>query len=300
METEAPDGRVGVVMITRNRRDEALSNVARLRALPERPRVIVVDNASSDGTVEALSAQGEATVLPLPRNLGAAGRTLGMLLLATPYVAFADDDSWWDPGAIRLAADVLDTHPRVAVVCGSILTGTPEGLDPICEEMRDSPVGNGEAPGPDLVSFLAGASVIRRCPYMRAGGFEARLLIGGEEELLATDLLTAGWRLVYVPEVVAHHHASTVRDAHGRRRIGIRNTLWTTWLRRPLRSVVRRTSHLVVRLPRDRVSLLGVADAVRGVGWVLTERRTVPREVESKLQLVEQAQLQSKARRYVS
>ncbi|MDO0931403.1 hypothetical protein QQY66_06815 [Streptomyces sp. DG2A-72] len=31
----------------------------------------------------------------------------------TPYVAFSDDDSWWTPGALRQAADLLDVHPRL-------------------------------------------------------------------------------------------------------------------------------------------------------------------------------------------
>ena len=52
------EGRVGVVMITDNRRVEALRSVGRLLplplslplSLPERPRVAVVDNGSPDGT----------------------------------------------------------------------------------------------------------------------------------------------------------------------------------------------------------------------------------------------------------
>jgi hypothetical protein len=34
------------------------------------------------------------------------GRTLGVRAATTPYVAFSDDDSWWEPGALQSAADL--------------------------------------------------------------------------------------------------------------------------------------------------------------------------------------------------
>ena len=85
-----------------------------------------------------------------------------------------------------------------------------------------------------------------------------------------------------------------------RRQHGIRNTLWFTWLRRPLPSALRRTTRLLRRLPRDRVSLLGVAEALTGLPWVLHERAVVPAHVEHGYRLLEDMQLNGKARRYVS
>src|SRR5215218_1885574 len=92
---------VSVVVITRNRRDDLLVNVPRLLALPERPPIIVVDNDSTDGSSDAVRNRfAEVHVEPLDRNAGAAGRNVGVALATTPYVAFADDDSWWQPGAL--------------------------------------------------------------------------------------------------------------------------------------------------------------------------------------------------------
>ena len=54
-----PDERIAVVMITYNRRDEALATIGRMLDLPERPRLVVVDNGSTDGTGEAI-AEDEA------------------------------------------------------------------------------------------------------------------------------------------------------------------------------------------------------------------------------------------------
>ncbi|MQA31958.1 glycosyltransferase family 2 protein [Modestobacter roseus] len=296
------DPRVAVVVITHNRRDELLLALTRLRGLPEQPHVVVVDNGSSDGTADAV--RGEHTWVELiasPENLGAVGRNLGVARLDTPYVAFCDDDTWWDPGSLRAAADAFDAHPRLAVVTARILVEPGGTEDPIVAELRDSPVvGADWLPGPALGSFLAGASVLRREAFDEVGGFDERLWLGGEEELMAGDLAARGWELCYLPELTIHHQASTARDPHKRRADGIRNTLWTTWLRRPFKPALRRTLHLLRTVPKDRVTARGLLAALRGLPWLVRERRVLPPHAEARFAALEAAQHRSTARRYVS
>lgn len=297
------DPRVGVVTITRNRRDEVTENVQRLLALPERPRIVVVDNASVDGTAEALRETfgdvDDVELIVLSRNAGAAGRNLGVRRIETPYVAFADDDSWWAPGSLSRAADLFDAHPRLALVTARILVGDAETTDAICDEMAASPLPRPpDVPGAPLLSFLAGASIVRRDAFLAAGGFEPRLVIGGEEELLAMDLATAGWAMSYIDDVSVHHRASKLRDPAGRRRVGIRNTLWVAWLRRPLPGAARHSLDLLHRLPADRVAAGGVAAALAGLPWVMRHRRVVPPDVERGLRTLAASQRRSTARQY--
>src|SRR5207248_9683683 len=106
-----PDPRVTVVVITRDRRESLARTLGRLAALPERPAVIVADNASRDGTAAMVRWQHpEVTLLALRRNAGAVARNIAVRLVTTPYVAFCDDDTWWEPGALRRCADVLHTR----------------------------------------------------------------------------------------------------------------------------------------------------------------------------------------------
>ena len=300
--TVARDPRVTVVVITRDRLDDLLASLAHLVALPERPRVLVMDNASADGTSTAVRRRfPEVEVVELERNIGGAARNLGARLAGTPYVAFCDDDSWWAPGALRRAADALDAHPRLAVVQGHILVGADERDDAICTEMAASPLAREPGlPGHPLLSFVACAAVVRAAALLSVGGFHARFGVGGEEEIVGHDLASEGWRLAYLPDVVAHHHASINRDAHLRRAHGIRNTLWTVWLRRPVPAATVRTARLLKRLPRDRVTLRGLWMAIAGAPWVVRERRVSAPAVEAARQLLEDQQLNSRARRYVS
>jgi hypothetical protein len=214
-------------------------------------------------------------------------------------VAFCDDDSWWAPGALSRAADLLDPRDRLAAVTARILVEPGATEDPIVEELRNSPIpGPRWLPGPALGSFLAAATVLRTDAFRAAGGFCPRLWLGGEEELLAADLAADGWWLAYAEELTVHHCPSPVRDSTRRRTHGIRNTLWFTWLRRPAPAALRRTLHLARTVPRDRASLRAFGEAAAGLPWVLRERTVLPPEVEARLELLDHAQRHSTARRY--
>lgn len=295
------DGRFAVVVITRNRRQELLRSLGRMTALPEKPDILVGDNGSTDGTCEA-AATGfpQVKLFRSTQNLGTIARNEIVKRLQTTYVAFCDDDMWWDPGALSLAADTLDAHDGLAAVTGRIIVEPGGQEDPIVPELSGSPVpAPGWLPGPALLGILAGASMLRISAFWEAGGFCSRLWLGGEEELLSIDLAARGWWMCYREDVVVHHAASPLRDSRERRRLGIRNTLWTTWLRRPLPSVLRRTKAIIASLPPDATSACAVAEALAGVPWVVRERRRVPAPVEYGLRLLEEPQRRSVARRYV-
>ncbi len=297
--------RVSVVMITYNRRPEVLRALERALALPERPAVYVVDNGSTDGTAEAIrerfGTDPRLTLIVSRQNLGAVGRNVAVDLVPTEFVAFCDDDTWWEPGAIQAAVEALAAHSRLGVVTARILVEPGAREDPINAELLHSPVrGPDWLPGPALGSFLAGASVMRTEAFRQVGGFSPRLWLGGEEELMAADLASAGWELCHLPHVVVHHQASKARDPHLRRRHGLRNTLWFTWLRRPLPAALRRTWQVLSTAPRDRVTAAAVGDALRGTGWVMRERRVLPDRVEERFLALEESQRTSAARQYVS
>jgi GT2 family glycosyltransferase len=281
----ASPARVAVIIATRNRGPELLGTLTRLRALDEQPPIVVVDNGSTDATAELVRTRCPGVqVVGLRRNHGGAARTVGARLVDSPYVAFSDDDSWWAPGALGRAVDLLDRHPRLAVLAARVLVGPDQRLDPVCDEMANSPLPPADdLPGPPVLGFIACGAVVRRAAFLEVGGFDVRLGVGGEEELLSVDLAARGWGLAYVEEVVAYHHPSPTRDPSGRRRIQVRNALWSAWLRRPLGGAARRTAHLAALAMHQPGAWSGVLLAMLGLPWVLRERRPVHRELEAAL-----------------
>lgn len=99
------------------------------------------------------------------------------------------------------------------------------------------------------------------------------------------------------PALTIQHAASAGRDSIRRPTVGLRNTLWFTWLRRPPRAALRRTGHLLRTVPRDAASARAFAQAARGLPWVLRERRPVTPEIERRLGALEHARRDSPARR---
>jgi len=295
-----PDPRIAVVMITRNGSERIGRSLERLIALPEAPEIVVVDNGSTDGTGEHVRARfPRVTVVALPDNRGAAGRNAGVAATGCPYIAFAEDDSWYEPGALPRAADVLDAHPAVGLIHAHTLVGEDRRPDPILRDMVDTPVpDDGTLPGHPIMSFLEGVSIVRRTAFEQAGGFDPRLLVGGPEEHLAAELLRHGWELRYVPDVVARHLPDHGSPGPTVRALGLRNTLWFAWLRRPWRSALRWTAHVISDSPRNAATLHGIAGALRGLPWVLRERRVLPPDVERRWALLDRQRMTSSARRY--
>lgn len=282
--------RVTVVIATRNRRPELLRTLGRLHRLPERPPVVVVDNASADGSAAAVREHFPAVTLRvLSRNAGAAARNTGVALAATPYVAFSDDDSWWDPGALSVAAAALDDDPRLGLIAARTLVGPAREPDPVNMLMARSPLrDDGTA---EVLGFMACASVVRKEAFLRAGGFSPLLFFVGEERLLSYDLASAGWARRYLPDVVAVHEPSAARPVpHLRYQAERRNMVLTAWLRRPAPVALAETLRLVrdaVGDPDDRHAL---AAAARKLPAALRSRRRLAPEIERKVRVLAAAQ----------
>ncbi|WP_437073705.1 glycosyltransferase family 2 protein [Streptomyces sp. enrichment culture] len=273
-------------MITRDRPAGLLRTLDALAALPERPPVIVVDNGT--GADRPLDHPAAPLVLRPGRNTGAVGRNLAARYATTPYVAFCDDDSWWSPGALRQAADLLDAHPRLGLLAARVLVGPDAAEDPMNAVLAASPLpGDDDLPGRPVLGFLACACVVRREAFLGAGGFSKLLFFGGEETLLAYDLAAAGWGVAYEPSLTARHDPDH-SGREGRGPLMRRNEVLTLWLRRPLPLAARAGA----RLAADAVT--GDAGARRALGGVLlrlpaalVRRRRLPDRVERAARLLD-------------
>lgn len=307
--TPDPRHRVTVVVMTRDRRESLARTLTELtRTEPTRteltrtatgsdrprgglPPVVVVDNGSADGTPDLVADRFPAVrLVTLPSNAGAMARNVGVALADTPYVAFSDDDSWWAPGALTRAADLLDAAPRLGVLVAQVRLpadgtapgdGTDSAVDPASVKAGLALLGHEpDLPGPSVAGFPACAAVVRRSAFLAAGGFSPVLGFGGEEELLSLDLAAAGWGQAYAGDVVAVHAPDSARDdADARWALQQRNSALTAWLRLPTSTAVRATGNLGLAALRDRTARPALWGLVRRLPRALGGRRQVPTAV---------------------
>ncbi len=101
--------------------ERAINSVANQTVRPH--EVILIDDASGDGTLEALLLLERAypewvKVVSLEHNQGAASaRNAGWELASEPYIAFLDSDDAWHPQKIEIQYSYMTAHPEV-VLCG--------------------------------------------------------------------------------------------------------------------------------------------------------------------------------------
>jgi len=280
---------ITVVIITRDRADSITRVLAELRALPEKFPIIVIDNASRDGTARTIRANfPEVQVIALRKNRGAIGRNIGVKEAKTPYIAFCDDDSWWGPSAMPRAIECFKKYPKVAIIAGEILVNKEEKLDPCCALLAKSPLPRRVAmPGPAILGFIGCGVFARRSAFEEVGGYNKWISFSGEEKILAVELASRGWGLTYASDVVGYHYPYPYRKMVRRYQMGLRNRIWFAWLRRPVRSAIWASWQEVKMSLRRPTWSWGLIESLWKMPIILRHRKVVPSEVEEDLKMLE-------------
>ncbi|MFP6560711.1 glycosyltransferase family 2 protein [Paraburkholderia sp. B3] len=285
--------RVTVVVLTRNHVRQTVDTVARLLALPEHPDVMVADNGSSDSTVGLLASLfPQVHIVQGLRDLGMAGFNRAVTLAQTDYVACCDDSTWFAPGALASAAQLLDAHPNVAVLSARVADEGKREIHPACQMFAATSPGSEGLAGPALASFMPGACLFRADVFREFGGYDERLARGGAEELAALDVLSAGHAIVYCEGALAHREPLYRWFTRAQHCTLARNAAWVAWMRLPARDALAATGHALAVFARQRS--LGPAGfaLLRGAFWTLRRRRVVPPHVVLLTRQVRRAQHQ--------
>src|SRR2546423_8716193 len=114
--------RVSVIIPTHDRPQLLAGAVDSARAAAVDVEIIVVDDASSDGTARACAQLQNIKYVRAERNQGVAGaRNIGIFESTGKYIAFLDDDDLRLPGSLDMQADVLDENVDAGFVCGAMI-----------------------------------------------------------------------------------------------------------------------------------------------------------------------------------
>ena len=223
--------RVAAVVLNWNGRDLTLACLRSLAAsLHPALEVIVVDNASTDDSVEAIRREfPDVEVCANAENLGySTGMNTGIrraLELGVDHVLPLNNDTVVDGGAIPALVDAMGAHPRAAGVCPLIYYAEPADVvwysgavyDPSRGRAgRMLGFGTKDAPTtsePYETTWLTGAALmIRRVALERIGLFDEDLFYLCEDVDWSLRARAAGYTLHVAPRAVVWH---AVSRAHG-------------------------------------------------------------------------------------
>jgi GT2 family glycosyltransferase len=247
LSTVSPAGvipRVSAIVVSYNTRDDLQRSLEALRAhAGVSLETIVVDNASTDGTAEAVRARfPDVHLIGNTANLGfSRANNLGLRAARGELVLVVNSDCEVRPGAVAALVAVLEARPDVAIV-GPRTVGTdgaPQvsfgpSLTPLAEwrqgrlvrgvkagdadALRRAAALAGEEREPDWVS--ASCFLARKSALDAVGGFDESFFLYEEDVDLCLRVRRAGGRVLYTPRAeVVHHLGRSMERAPERARL---------------------------------------------------------------------------------
>ena len=269
--------------------------------------LLVVDNGSSDGTLELLAERGVEHV-SLPRNVGfAAAVNLGVARVAAGSVLVLNADTVLEPGCARLLAAALAADPGLGGVQPRILQ-LEEGRErdlaaarlysagmALSADGRAFEEGAGEAQGllsatpREIFGACGAACLLRRELFDCLGGYDERYFAFYEDVDLNVRAQIAGWSFGYVPGAVVWHLGNAswsvgfARPSAENARLVARNRAATQVKFMPAGALPRvllvelGALARAARQRRLRATLAGKLSALRWLPALLGERRQLRR-----------------------
>lgn len=205
----------------------------------DRWEVIVVDDASSDGTVAYLqAAYPEVRVVALAQNSGfIAACNAGVAAARGEVLVLLNNDTEAEPGWLEALVTALVEHPEAGSAASKMLlfdrrdtlhtAGDLMGADGIPRNRGVWEVDRGQHDDQRWVfGACGGAAAYRRAAWEQAGGFDPRLWMYLEDVDLAWRLQLLGWRCIYAPQARVYHQLSATGGGVLASFYTGRNTLW--------------------------------------------------------------------------
>ncbi|MBE0436011.1 MAG: glycosyltransferase family 2 protein [Methylomicrobium sp.] len=119
---------ISAIVVNYNAGDLLKVCIESLRACPIVREIIVVDNASHDGSLEAIQDLPEITLVRNSQNLGfAAACNKGIELARSPYLLFLNPDCNFEQGTIMTIAECLSQDDRAGMAGGLLIN--PDGTE---------------------------------------------------------------------------------------------------------------------------------------------------------------------------
>jgi GT2 family glycosyltransferase len=217
-EAAAKPATVTFIIATHNRRKVLVNTLKKLLATPElcessiagtiSAEIILIDNASSDGTVDAVAQQFPTVrIVRQPTNRGACAKNAGVPLASGQFIVFLDDDSHPTPGSVRRMVQYFLCDQNLGALVFDVV-------------LRD---GSRECSAYPTVFIGCGVG-FRREALAQVGGLPDDFFYQAEEYDLSLRLLDAGWDIQRRADLqVQHQKTKTGRFPARTTRLDARN-----------------------------------------------------------------------------
>lgn len=277
---------------------DCLTKLSEQTIQPE--QILIIDNASTDHSVDIAQYFENITVRVMHHNVGfAAGNNCGLALCTTEFVALLNPDAFPEPSWLENLVSAAKENPDyVSFGSCQLNFNEPQLVDGIGDIYHISGLVWRERHGEkqkcddstpkEIFSPCAAAALYRRNAVLDVGGFDEDYFCYVEDVDLGFRLRLAGYKAMYVPEAVVYHIGSATTGGqqsdfslyHGHR-----NLIWTyvknmpgflLWLLLPyhiLLNII--TIGWFTLRGKSRVILRAKWDAIKGLPSMWNKRKVI-------------------------
>jgi len=298
-------GKVAAVVVNWNGGENLRRCIDSLLGQTRRPaRIIVVDNASDDGSLNGLaSLAGAIEIVRLDSNTGFAAANNFAIEKASDceWVALLNPDAFAEAAWLAELLAAANANPAFASFAARMLNhADPALLDGAGDAYHFTGLAWRRGHGTvalnhyervkDVFSACAGAALYRRDALLEVGGFDESFFCYMEDVDLGFRLRLRGHRCLYVPMAVVRHVGSGTTGKGSDLSIyyGHRNLVWTFFKNMPLPLLaLLLIPHVLMNLVavivfvsrgKGRIILAAKRDAVKGLGCILRARKGAKRQ----------------------
>lgn len=177
--------------------------------------IIVIDDGSTDGTLEYLRGLSGLRVICQPNRGPGAARNAGAEIAQGEYLAFLDSDDLWLPWTLGTFAQLIKAHQSPAIL-SACLRAFDEGFDigDTPEAARAVTYADYFAGGIDGYYVGSNMAVLRRDLFWKAGGFSTLGLNAEDHDLILRMGTEPGFVQILAPITLGwrQHGASETKD----------------------------------------------------------------------------------------
>lgn len=186
---------VSVVMLSWNRKRDVRVSLDHVFAADyPSVEVIVVDNHSTDGTVEMVKANyPSAIVVSLPVNIGIAGWNKGFEIAKGEYILVLDDDSYPEKNALSIGITRMMQEPQCGILAMQVYNQHRQ-----IAQTSSLTQGNN-------TTFIGCGAILRADILKKIGMFELLLFLYMHEDEFAMRAINAGFNVLYEPKAIVQH-----------------------------------------------------------------------------------------------
>lgn len=184
----------------------------------ERLELMLVDNASIDGSVEYIrSHYPQVRIIRSEKNVGfASGNNLGAREAVGQYVVFLNNDMWVDPNFVRELVRAMQCEPDIVCAGAKILNWDGTRIDfagaaahfagYAYQEGLGNPASTDRFTEAQPILFACGgAMMVDRQVFLDVGGFDDDYFIYYEDLDLGWRLWILGYKVVLAPKAIVYH-----------------------------------------------------------------------------------------------